>query len=350
MLRTWRSKFLVIAMSVFVGYFCSKRSPPKFSELTSPAEAEIPSALGFRLQSVRTPRLAAERASSPEAGTGGVLLRDGLQKLSTESTTAALAYARSQPEPARSQAIIRIFESVANDRTLAVALGRQLLMEEPTQADADGTAVIGVLVRAGSFDAALDLAADGPAASRAEWLSVVLPAMAGDQPQVAAEIALSLIQQGVGGSIFDHVMRNWADARPASAADFALSLPPSEARAKALGTAVDAWLKLDPIAVVNWLPSLHEPREWDTVLAALVTHTDQVVRPPATALAWVDRIADSTLRFSTLQHVVHEWAGEDRAAVRAYLQRSTAGITTDQHDQLVALLNSPSTGEQDSSL
>jgi|GEM_PF-3993199 len=268
----------------------------------------------------------------------------------TLSPAAALAQAQRQPEPARTTAIVALFESIANDRATAVMLGRQLFQGDAKKIDADGTAVIGALVRAGSFDAALDLAADGPETSRAEWLNLVLPALAGRQPEAAADIALSLAKQGVEGSLFAQVLRSWADAAPADAIHFALSLPFGDARTRAFQDTLNTWLQRDPVAVAEWLPSVKEPREGDHALAAFLTRTDAAVRPTSTAFTWADHITDPVLRYNTLAHIVQEWAFQNPSEARTYLQRAAPRVSPDQRAQLVAIVNSPSKGDADSPL
>lgn len=341
---TWAALLSVIAGYALVlrlSRLAASCPPSGQTEYVAPSSKAFPSPALVDSKSVFS-LLSRAREPAP-------LYTDILQHSGTTSLAAALDVARNQPEPQRTETILGIFERIADDRTLVVILGRALLRGPVAQAEADGTAIIGVLVRVGAFDAALDLAADGPATSRAEWLRVVLPAMAGRQPEAAAEIALSFVAQGVERSIFEQVVRNWASTAPADAAQFALSLPLGDARTLALRTAVDRWLKRDPSAVIHWLPSIREAGEGDIVLASLVTRTDSVTRPTATALAWADRIADATLHFTALEHVLREWAVQDRAAAVGYVEHAAFRITSTQRTQLLSLLNSRSATEPDSS-
>lgn len=345
--RHKRAGALVLALTAgFIGdWFFLGRFPSPPSRFASSTESESELAPALPPLPEASIRFVRETTAS---STCGALAADVLQ--ADESPATALANALTQVEPNRSAAIIGVFETIAQDRATAVTLGRQLLREEDMQADADGTAVIGVLVRAGAFDAALELATYGPETSREAWLTMVAGAIASKQPEAAPEIAMLLVEYGIEGPLFEHVVHNWAAAAPDAVANFALSLPAGEPRASVLHAAVDAWLKRNPAEVVSWLTQVHDPHESDVVVTALVTCTDQVLRPTATALSWADRIADPTLHYTAIEHIVQEWAVQDPAAARVYVENVTSTLTSDQSRRLSALVDASSANEQELSL
>ena len=108
-----------------------------------------------------------------------------------------------------------------------------------------------------------------------------------------------------------------------------------------MGSAMNSWVLHDPAGLVSWLAQANTTgSEFDQVLETLIVGSDSLVRPTAQALSWAEGLADETLRFQALDHVVREWADKDPAGARQYLERS-ALLTPDQQQQLRQALAAP---------
>lgn len=245
---------------------------------------------------------------------------------------------RSQPpsDPALMQAL----EQLAQDPVQAVSLARRLMAEFTNQSTDIGTIIIGALLRAAAFSPALELAQNGPEASRAGWITLVLINWTQNRPEDAELITEQLRENSVTAETFSLVTKSWATSAPTQLARYALTLPPGEYRSIAIGSVLDPWIQQDPAGASSFLAQTTNPAEHDQVLSRLATHTDNAFRPTGQALAWAEAIGNDALRKEALAHVVREWFGQDPAAATRYIEASPAFSQTQRH-QLIASFTPP---------
>lgn len=252
----------------------------------------------------------------------------------------AVAFARRQPESIRAAVMKAVLENLARRPALGVALGRQLLADEPDRADEYGTTLLAALLRGEAFAEALELAGAGPAEFRAEWMGAVMGAWARREPTAARELGALLAQHGVVGEPWRAVVRGWAESAPAQLAEQAIALPAGDARTVALEAALDRWIQNEPVAAAAWLERRPASPERDRALATLLARTDTAVRSTATALTWANQIVDPQLRVETTIRVVREMAADNEPLAQAYLEH-TGDWTTEQRRQLRTALDPP---------
>lgn len=255
-----------------------------------------------------------------------------------------LAAARAIDGPERSAAIVRALEHLGQFPADALTAGKQLLSEEPQHAAEFGTVLMGALVRAGEFPAALELASTaGPAENRSEWMSLVLDSWVRHEPNMGPELAGSLIKQGISGPVFDAFARGWADSAPDKLADFAAQLPPGPSRASAFNAAWERWVERDPMTAAQWMAvRLKDAPEFEPALATLLARTDDLFTSTETAVQWAEAIDDPALRLSATTHVLQRWARRDRAAAVNYVRTAPKLDPSEREKLLAALVPEPS--------
>jgi hypothetical protein len=216
------------------------------------------------------------------------------------------------------------------------------LAEEPALANEHGTALVGILARAGQYATAIQFASEGPAESRADWVTAAFKIWAGDKPEEALKAFSSFTNQDMRGPIFRAVVDGWADEKASGLADYSLTLPPGEDRAYALTNAMFKWCLQDPASLGAWLNAHSEPvAEFDAGVSALVTHTNGANRSPEVALGWAESISDPAMRFDSIKHVVQEWAAQDPAAAQKYVQNASWLGPDQRRDLLQSIVAKP---------
>ena len=213
----------------------------------------------------------------------------------------------------------------------------------PTEAAEDLALRVGDLLRAGRFTDALALADTLPASAeglRRDCFAALFASWARARPAEAPALAGLLPRHTTDPAVFEAFVRGWAESSPAGLADHARTLPAGDSRSVALATALERWVLLAPAELADWLPHLTDPAEFDRAAGLLVERTDALHRPTQTALTWAESLADPALRLRALTHVLREWAEQDPAAARGFVESSPC-LTPEQRPALRAALRVP---------
>ncbi|MBC8094681.1 MAG: hypothetical protein H7Y43_02605 [Akkermansiaceae bacterium] len=238
--------------------------------------------------------------------------------------SAAWSSARALDSETRFSAILSVFSSATGKGDTAFQLARDLLHQEPEDADQYGTAFVGAFTRAGQYSTALKFAGEGPPEFRTNWMASAFQTWAGDQPEEALKAFTALGDQPGQGEILHALVDGWANQKAALLADYSLTLPPGEDRAYALREGMLKWCLQDPASLGEWLNQREATPDYDQGILALVTRTDTANRSTETAVGWAESISDRSARLEALRAVLQEWAETDFSAARTYLETSSS--------------------------
>jgi hypothetical protein len=219
----------------------------------------------------------------------------------------------------RVEAVLR--GGIAQPATM-LELGREWLAEGSETGTAYATALVGALSAKGDFETALQLAKEGPADSRADWLANVFQRWPAANPEGAVKALEELLDGKMRDAAIHALATGWPAQSASSLAQMALGMPQGEGRTFALSSALDKWCLNDPVGMAEWMNQIEPSRETDFAIAALVTRTDSLERSPEVALGWAESINDGQIRSDALKHVLKEWSRTNQAAAQGYILKS----------------------------
>jgi hypothetical protein len=201
-------------------------------------------------------------------------------------------------------------------------VGREWLAENSEAGTAYATALVGALSANGDFETALQLAREGPADSRTDWLGNVFQRWSAADPEGAVKALKELPKEQMRDAAIHSLATGWPDQSASSLATMALAMPQGEGRTFALNSALDKWCLNDPVGMAEWMNQIEPSRELDSAIAALVTRTDSLERSPEVALGWAESINDGQIQSDALKHVLKEWSGTNQAGAQGYILTS----------------------------
>jgi hypothetical protein len=262
-----------------------------------------------------------------------------LEEWSAHAPADALAWARQQSSDLRHTAIIDALIGMAAQPQIAVRLGSMLIRQEPDHADDYALALVQGLNDQRQFPLAIQFAESIPSNARPDWLASIFRSWGTSEPEGALQ-ALDTMDPSSRDQIFHALIDGWSVSQPAQLAAYAVSMPAGQERSYALATAIDRWSLQDPTGMADWLAQIGPSPELDPAIAAMLTRSDGVNRPPSVAMSWAESITDPSLRFSTAGHVMAEWKQSDSVGARAYVQ-SAAWLTPAQRISLLQIIDAP---------
>jgi hypothetical protein len=251
-----------------------------------------------------------------------------------DDTMQRLAALLGQREPFQDPATVLLLETLPANSANCAAVGAKLMARYPQHAADIGTILIGALVRAKDFPAALRLAACGPAEERTGWLEMIYPswiAQAENRSAVAEEVRTAAPEA------FSATLRGWTSVAPSEVARYSQQLPFGEQRHAALSAALNEWVLRDPVAVLGWIHTLPDDTEFDYALSHIVLRCDALVLPARQAVEFAASIQDVQLRAIVLRHAVGVWLQENPQDIARGSARPAAG-TGDRPTPLQSLI------------
>ena len=243
-----------------------------------------------------------------------------LQAWGEKEPRAAVDWALRENPDSRFIRMEAALKGAATQPEIALEIGHQLIARDPDTGSAYATALVGALSGVGEFQTALQLAIDGPADSRADWLANTFRRWGESQPGDAAKALQSIADKELHDAALQALVTGWAANNPADLASFAMSLSAPEERSRALDAALSEWCLRDPASLGEWLNSAPANPEMDNAVFWLITKTDSVNREPEVALSWVAGITDPSLRRDSLVHVMKEWIQSDSTSAWQYFK------------------------------
>jgi hypothetical protein len=262
----------------------------------------------------------------------------------SKKTFALLEAAFERSDPCSDPSVIKALESLAENPSECLSIGKLLLAKFPLHAVNCSTLLVGALTRTGAHRAALEIVAAGPESERDTWIAIIYTHWIAAEPKLGPSLINELRYNIVDTSIFPNVVRAWANAAPTEVAEYAIKLPKGEERQIALTAALDRWVLQDPTTVLDWMLRLSDDHEFDYALSQLVVRGDTLIRPTRDAIKWAESIQNPTVRSATLAHAVTEWFSQDSAAAVHYLDQSDF-VPPAERRELAASLNNTALSE-----
>jgi hypothetical protein len=259
------------------------------------------------------------------------LVQAALQGWARTSPTNAANWALALPDSSeREQALATVFAGlVAASPEQAALFGKSLIEKNPDQAASFGSDLIEALCRAGNFETAAHMAAEGDPAVRAGWLAGAYSHWAEFQPEEAARAASAIKDAEVRNQALHGIVGGWSAADPAALVQFVTQLPPDNERGSLLSQSLERWAKLDPEAASNWINNREAGPELDQGVAAVATM--DFVKPDL-AVEWAESVVNPKLRSETLVTVVRNWLTTDLPAARHYFETTKNLLPEDRQE------------------
>jgi hypothetical protein len=270
------------------------------------------------------------------------LLQAAVQGWASLDADAAVAWLHNQESLDVGLGMAAVFRGAAGKPEAAAELFQRLSGQYPERAANYGSYAISALAGISEFTRAADIAANGPADVRADWLNLAFARWADSRPQDALARVAELPSPDSQRVAFDAIISRWADNDPKAVADFAVTLPPGDLRTFAASAALSIWSERDIVAAATWLTYFSPSSELDAGTAAIATASG-TLKQPHVAIAWAERIVESGLRSNTLAAVVEAWAKFDVKAALDYVQNSPY-LQSQERSQILANLGLAANG------
>ncbi|MFD0893598.1 hypothetical protein KBB96_07365 [Luteolibacter ambystomatis] len=168
-------------------------------------------------------------------------------------------------------------------------------------------------------EAAMRWAASLPAEERTKATLTLIPSMARNNPEAAANAIVPFLSDtsknpNISNAV-SQVSSYWAAQDPTAATQWAASLPDGTIKDSTIQSIAYSWCGKDPDGAAKWIDSMPDGKTRDNAVNAMISTTQQ--NDPATAYRWAESINDDQHRYSAVSNVISNWAGSDPAAARA---------------------------------
>ena len=141
-----------------------------------------------------------------------------------------------------------------------------------------------------------------------------------------------LSDDGAGQNLRAELLRRWASAHPADAAQWAAALPEGDLRRNGLTAVAAEWASQDLPAARHWAENLDATGR-DTVMMTLVTEAASA--NPLGALELALQIQEATPRANAVAFAVAQWAANDPQAARDWTEQVADAKIRQHLDRLV---------------
>ncbi|HEY3760211.1 MAG TPA: hypothetical protein VGN23_00490 [Verrucomicrobiae bacterium] len=279
--------------------------------------------------------------SQPDALLQRRLLSAVIQAWGEKDPATAIDWVLRQDDDERRLDMEAALDGAAQQPELALAIVRQLLVNDPSDPDGYGPSLIAALINAKQFEVILQFLNNGASPeSRADWMAATFNRWGQTQPQQAIKALASLTDESLRASAFHSVMDGWSQDDPGALAAYGATLSPGADRDYAVKQALNNWSLQDPAAMATWLNQQPEGTEFDEAVALIISKTDSANCPPATAMSWVEGIGDSTLKLQSFMHVLDEWNQTDPMAAQQYAA-NVSWLDTQSRQKIIEGLKNP---------
>lgn len=168
--------------------------------------------------------------------------------------------------------------------------------------------------------------------ARSEAVSSVARSMADDSPQEAALWAQSISDPQAQAEALRGTASGWARQDPQAAMDWAMSIEDPDISNQATRTALGTWAREDPYSASDYVIDMEAGATKDQAAATL---TQSLIRDdPENALLWAQSISDPDLQTKTLSPITDGWMQKNPEAATEWINSSSLPDETKQ-----ALLN-----------
>lgn len=186
-------------------------------------------------------------------------------------------------------------------------------------------------------DAARTWAENLPSADQPLALKRLVPAIAENDPQAAAEMLGKLLKTDTRDSkdsfamLSSSLVDQWAEQDPEAAGKWAASLQDGQAKIGAVRTLAFNWSRKDFDGATQWIGSMPDGQARDSAVHGILGTVAE--RDPAAAFEWATTIGDEHLRSGQMEVVVRKWINSDPDKARAAVNR--ADLSAGDRDRLL---------------
>jgi hypothetical protein len=231
-------------------------------------------------------------------------------------------------------------ERLPNSTDMALAPGRQLLADDPSDAKGRAGDFLLSLCNAGQFQLALQFANEAPPDFKSGWLKAVFNRWGQVAPRDAIAALVSIENESERASFFHGIADTWAANDPPALAKYAGSLPNGDDKTYVLNQVVDNWSLQDPEAFSGWLNTSPTGVNLDQAIAQMISKTDEANRSSEVAVQWVDCINDPALRYNALVQVLGQWNQSNPTAAQNYVG-TVSWLDDSQRQKILKDLQNP---------
>jgi len=147
-------------------------------------------------------------------------------------------------------------------------------------------------------------------------------------PTDAATWLKSLPPSEDRNAAFSRVAADWTARDPAAALQWSQTLAPEDGRSAVVQRAFGEWMEANPAAAEQWLGNQlvqnYSGPENDALIMNFINQSALIHNDPASAMKWVDLMADPRQQNQARQQMVLRWGQRDLAAAVAYVNNSSA--------------------------
>ncbi|HEX2852420.1 MAG TPA: hypothetical protein VHO24_04210 [Opitutaceae bacterium] len=255
------------------------------------------------------------------------ILRDAaLRGWASVNANAAGDWALGVQEDHRRAAVEAVMQGAATNPDAAVRVALRLCASDPERGGDYGHYTIAALVEAGAFENAVRFGREIGADKYPFLVKSAFFQWARNEPSQALAALDDISDPIIRGKAYGEVIGGWSWSDPKGLAAYALTLPAGSGRAEAIAEALPRWVEKDPNAAMDWMRQHDSGWEFDAGVAAIANLQSVITQQPATAMAMAgDLISDAATRTQTMRAVFRQWAENDPAAARKFLEKTPEG-------------------------
>lgn len=220
----------------------------------------------------------------------------------------------------RRSAVEAVMQGAAANPTQAVNTALHLCSADPEPAGDYGHYTIAALTDVGAFSEAVRF---GNLVGTEKYPFLIKSAFfqwSRNQPREALAALEGVTDPTMRSQAYGEVISGWAWTDAKAVAEYALSLPSTDARKDALTEALPLWVEKDPIAASEWITKNDSGSEFDSGFEAVANVQSLIQSRPATAMEIAGNISDPAKRSHTLRAVFRQWATYDNTAAKRFIE------------------------------
>lgn len=248
-----------------------------------------------------------------------------LEKWTKVDPKAAIAYASNgnrgnDDRGSSSSIVLRAWARTSPDEALAWAEANGK-GNNPQDGNWALTSVLQQLART-NVDRALEVASTQVLSrARGRMMETLVGELVGQRGEDAARTAILALPAGsFRDNMTAQIAGRLANSDGPGTAEWVMTLPPGEARSRALAEVVNQWTEDDPTAAGTFLTRLPVSPETDS---SRERYAFNVLRAdPEGALAWANTISNDEQRNRAIENLIRGWMRRDADGARTYLAQS----------------------------
>ena len=166
---------------------------------------------------------------------------------------------------------------------------------------------------------------------RNDAVGSIARSLANDSPEEAAQWAESISDPVAKAEALQGTASGWARENPQAALDWAFNIEDPDTSNEAVESALSTWVRADPFSASDYVINMDAGTDKDHAAATL--SSNMVRQDPEMAALWAESISDPQLQTETATRAVNRWMQQDPTAATEWIESSSLA-----EDTKVALL------------